>query len=145
MKKMRIVPALLLTAALAACGGDAQTEERKTLAPDAPAGSVEEMTVGGGEAPARSPLPPQAQVHLDSGNTAFRAKDYPGALAHYQEAARIAPDQAATWFGVSMAAEKVGDQAALDTARARVQALSPTMMGEAHPGGAPGAPPAANP
>lgn len=139
----RKVPALLLTLALAACGGDDAASERRTLGAEdaAPVQAGPGTAAPAGDAAERSPLPPEAQTHLDAGNAAYRAKDYAGALTHYREAARIAPDQAATWFGVTMAAEKTGDRAALDSARARIEALSPGL-GEAHPGGAPTGDPA---
>jgi tetratricopeptide (TPR) repeat protein len=134
----RKIPALLLMLGLAACGGGDAADERRTLGAEdaAPAQPAPGTAAPAGGQAERSPLPPEAQTHLDAGNAAYRAKDYAGALTHYREAARIAPDQAATWFGVTMAAEKTGDRAALDSARARIEALSPGL-GDAHSGDAP--------
>jgi len=124
---------LLISLSLAACGGGTPEEERRPLgevqqAPAAGPGAVSD----GGEARA-SLLPPEAQMHLDSGNAAYRAKDFRGALAHYREAARMEPDQPATWFGVGMAANALGDKAMADSAKAQVERLSPAMQEGAHP------------
>jgi len=124
---------LLFSLSLAACGGGTPEEARRPLGEaqqgaQAGPGAVSD----GGEARA-SLLPPEAQMHLDSGNAAYRAKDYRGALAHYREAARMEPDQPATWFGVGMAANALGDKAVADSATAQVERLSPAMQPGAHP------------
>lgn len=129
------LPALAIALALGACGGgeperqplnEAVAAQEKAAAQAPPAG----------EAPR---LPPEVQMHIDSGNIAYRAKDYRAALRHYQEAARRGPDEAAPWFGVSMAATALGDRATADSAQARVRALSPGMQVDPHPGGTDGA------
>ncbi|HEX8696742.1 MAG TPA: hypothetical protein VF746_30265 [Longimicrobium sp.] len=123
MRPARLVPLLLLAAASSACGGG-EPAERVPLG---------EAASGAGSAPR---LPPAVQAQLDSGNAAYRAGDYRAALGHYREAARRGPDQAAPWFGVAMAAEKTGDRALGDSARARLRELSPGMGGDVHhPGG----------
>ncbi len=125
---------LLFSLALAACGGGTPEEGRKPLneVQQAPMSAGPGPVSDGGEARA-SLLPPEAQVHLDSGNAAYRAKDFRAALAHYREAARMEPDQPATWFGVGMAANALGDKAMADSATAQVERLSPAMQPGAHP------------
>ncbi len=73
-----------------------------------------------------------AAAQLDSGNAAFRAKDYTGALAHYRGAAERQPQLAAAWFGVYMAQSALGNKTAADSAMRRAQALDPGMVG-GHP------------
>ncbi len=116
--------ALLL--ALAACGrGDA-------------AGSG--AAHGGADA-----LPPEVRARVDSGNAAYRARDFQAALRHFREAARLDPGQAVAWYGVQMAAGALGDRAAADSAAARLRALAPSSPPAAHhPGAAPPAPPPSN-
>ncbi|HEX5727732.1 MAG TPA: tetratricopeptide repeat protein [Longimicrobiaceae bacterium] len=113
---------LLVLLLLAACGRS--EPPRRTLGAHA-----EEAEAGR--------LAPAVQAQVDSGNLAYRAGDYAAAMRHYREAVRRAPDQAVPWFGVAMAAEKLGDRAAADSARARVRALSPQMQDDAHHPGTP--------
>lgn len=71
-------------------------------------------------------------AQIDSGNTAYKAKDYKGALGHYRVATQRQPSLAAAWFGVYMAESALGNAAAADSAMKRVQAIAPGTMG-AHP------------
>ena len=131
--KIRWTPLLLLALA-AACGKAGEDPERVTLG--AEAGEV------------RSRLPAAIQIELDSGNVAYRERDFEGALRHYQAALRLDPDEPTSWYGVAMAAGALGDQALLAEARGKVEQLAPQMDPGTHsmPGrGAhpplPGAPP----
>lgn len=74
---------------------------------------------------ARTELPRAAVAHLDSGNAAYRAKDYPRAIQHYQAATRIDSEQAAPWFGIYMAERALGNVAAADSALQRAQKIAP--------------------
>ncbi len=111
---------------------------------------AERMPIGGVGAEGRQlALPAQAQ--LDSGNVAFHVGDHQGALRHYEEATRLAPDQAAGWFGVYMAHNAMGNRVAADSAMQRVQALAPEAEWQEHPhppregDAAPGSPGMVNP
>ncbi len=73
-----------------------------------------------------------ASVQLDSGNTAYRAKDYPAALAHYRNAAARQPALAAAWMGIAMAQNALGNKAGADSAIRKVEELAPGTM-SAHP------------
>lgn len=96
----------------------------------------------GGASPAAAAVPAPVRAQLDSGNAAYRLRDYPAALRHYREAARLGPDQAPAWYGVQMAAGALGDRAAADSAGARLRALAPaTPPAVHHPGAAPAPPP----
>lgn len=133
-----LFPLVLLAAAAAGCQ-DSEAPRQTLGAPAVP------QSGGGGG------LPPEVQVHVDSGNLTYRAGDYEAALRHYREGARVGPDQAVPWFGVAMAAQKVGNQALADSARAKVQELSPQSAGDVHhpgtgaPDSAAAAPPAKAP
>ncbi len=73
-----------------------------------------------------------ASAQIDSGNTAYKTKDYKGALAHYRAATERQPSLAAAWFGAYMAESALGNTAAADSAMKKVQAIAPGTMG-AHP------------
>lgn len=73
----------------------------------------------------RAEMSPQAVAQLDSGNTAMRAEDYEGALAHYREVVALEPEQASGWFGLFMAHNALGNGAAADSALQRAQGLVP--------------------
>lgn len=73
-----------------------------------------------------------AAAQLDSGNTAYRRKDYTAALMHYRAAAAREPSLAAAWMGVAMALNALGDKAAADSAMRKVEQLAPGTM-TAHP------------
>jgi hypothetical protein len=62
-----------------------------------------------------------ARSALDSGNAAFRQKNYDGALRFYRDAARAAPNHASPWFGIFMVAEATGNTALRDSAKREVQ------------------------
>lgn len=75
-----------------------------------------------------------AAGQLDSGNAAYRTKDYQGALGHYRRAAERDPKLAAAWFGMYMAQTSLGDKAGADSSMKKVQELAPGMI-DAHRGG----------
>ena len=63
----------------------------------------------------------EARVQLDSGNAAFRARDYEGALVHFTRVTEMVPDDATGWFGIFMAQDALGNKAAADAAIAEAQ------------------------
>ncbi len=73
-----------------------------------------------------------AKAQLDSGNTAYRARDYSRALTHYRTAAARQPSLAAAWMGISMAQTALGNAAAADSAMKKVEQLAPGTT-SAHP------------
>lgn len=54
----------------------------------------------------------------------MRAKDYAAAIVQYRVAANGAPEHAAPWFGLHMAARAVENAALADSAMRRVQQLT---------------------
>jgi Flp pilus assembly protein TadD len=74
---------------------------------------------------ARANWPEGLAVQMDSGNAAFRERDFDTALRHYHRATEIAPDIAATWFGIYMTEAERGNAAAADSAMQRARALAP--------------------
>ncbi len=97
------------------------------------AGTVSPAAAGPGEA-----VELGASVQLDSGNAAYRAKDYPAALTHYRSAAARQPGLAAAWMGIAMAQNALGNKTAADSAMRKVEELAPGTM-SAHPATAGGA------
>lgn len=74
---------------------------------------------------ARENLAPDVAAAIDSGNEAYRAKDYQEALEHYQQAAELDEDLAAAWFGIYMAELALGNADAAQDAMDRAQSLEP--------------------
>ena len=93
-------------------------------------------------------LPPKAKAALDSGNTLYRAGNYEAALAQYGLATELAPANAAPYYGVYMAADKLGKKRLADSAMAAFSArasngqevFNDSLMKKAHT-----APPAPKP
>lgn len=83
----------------------------------------------GGETSARDALSPETRAALDSGNAAYRAGQYDKALASYREAAKTAPDNSAPYFGIYMAAGKLGNKALADSATKFISAHSAGQPG----------------
>jgi tetratricopeptide (TPR) repeat protein len=97
---------------LAACG-DAEPASRTVF--------------GGGASGAADPLPPEIQLQLDSGNIAYRERDYPEALRHFNAVVLLDPNLAAGWYGVGMTEAALGDGAAAESAMAQVHRLAPDL------------------
>lgn len=83
------------------------------------------------------------QALVDSGNTAFRVKDYDGALAFYRKASQSDPTHAAPWFGTYMVGQAMKNTALADSALAMVRARAPEM--QSHPGASTPLPPGVMP
>jgi hypothetical protein len=71
----------------------------------------------------RAQVPDSVRAQLDSGNAAYRAKDYEAARQHYRAAVGMAPDFTAAWFGVYMAETALGNQAAADSAKTHLGSM----------------------
>lgn len=103
----RFAPIALLALGLAACPPDDQRTE--TLDP---------TTAG-------QAIQGDARAQLDSGNAAFRADDYEGAIRHFARVTELAPGEATGWFGLFMAYEAMGDKAAADSVLAIARSKAP--------------------
>ena len=82
-----------------------------------------------GETSVRDAMSPETRAALDSGNAAYRAGQYEKALDSYRTAAKGAPDNAAPYFGIYMAAGKLGNKALADSATAFISAHSAGQPG----------------
>jgi tetratricopeptide (TPR) repeat protein len=111
--------ALLTAFLLAGCGGD-----QGDRVPLGGSGSVEPMQV--------EDLPPHIQAQLDSGNAAFRARDYDSALTHFTQVSELAPGLAAGWYGIGMTHSAMGNQEEANVAMMRAHRLAPEIPLE-HP------------
>lgn len=106
LKKGLWTAALILASATACLPDDQRTD------------SVDPETAG-------RELSAEAMAQLDSGNVAYRAGDYDGALTYYVRVTEMAPDDATGWFGIYMAQEALGNQAAADSAIAEARKRNP--------------------
>ena len=109
-----LVPMILATFLLAGCDQD-DGSHRIPLDTE---GSLEEVV---------EDLPEEIQQQLDSANTAYRTRDYEGALRHYGEVTRLAPGLAAGWYGIGMTQMALGNGEAADSAMMRVHQLAPEV------------------
>ncbi len=100
-----------LFVAITACSSDTPDASKKPLG--------EFSANQGGNAPLRE-LPPGlnavAAARLDSGNVAFRVKQYDVALRYYRGAAEAVPNHAAPWYGMYMVAQATKNTALADSA-----------------------------
>jgi Flp pilus assembly protein TadD len=101
---------LIATMSLAACSPRA--EPAAATADTASAPSVDDR------------LSPAARASLDSGNGAFRARDYSQALRLYRAAARWAPTDGTPLYGIYMVAAKLGDSVLADSAQRMIRRLA---------------------
>ena len=103
--------ALVLLLALSACGRpDDQTTE-----------SIDSTDVR----EARTEPPRALVAQLDSGNTAYKAKDWERALRHYRAVTQMDEDMPAGWFGIYMTEMARGNAPAADSALRRAQKHAP--------------------
>lgn len=121
------VAVLALAVLSAGCGKANETEQLSANAAALPPGHVPlaaAMPTG---------LEPLTQALLDSGNAAFRTKDFDAALAFYDKARAAQPDHAAPWFGTYMVAKATNNTTLADSALRMVRARAPGM--QEHPAG----------
>lgn len=102
---------LLAASALAACRRDAD-QRTETVRPET-------------MRQAREALAPAVVAQIDSGNAAFRTRDFERARAYYRRAVQLDSTAAAAWFGVYMAETALGDADAAEAALRRAQAAAP--------------------
>jgi Flp pilus assembly protein TadD len=110
----RLLMAFALVAAVSACRNNGPLRD------DQATGSIDSAAWG-----AARDLSPGVAEALDSGNAAFRAKDFAAARTHYMRAVELGPDESAGWFGLSMVERQLGNAAAADSAMQRVRDLAP--------------------
>ena len=111
---LRVVATLCV--ALAAC-------TRSKEPPKVPLAQTSTAETAAALTPADS-LPAAARVALDSANAEFRAGRFTTALDGYRRSAKLAPQSAAPFFGIYMAARKLGRSALADSATREIAARS---------------------
>jgi hypothetical protein len=74
---------------------------------------------------ARDQIDPAVLEALDSGNTAYRERDYRRALGHYQAAVDRDETVAAGWFGIYMAQLALGNAEAAEAAMVQARNHAP--------------------
>jgi hypothetical protein len=122
--RTRIVAIAAIVLAVAAC-------DRRDEAPRTPLDRMGTPSAGTGAGAAASSGRPvdslnaEARAALARGNEAMRAKRHREALLAYREAAKAAPHNATSYFGIQMAARALGDNALADSAARLIRALSP--------------------
>ncbi|HEU4585566.1 MAG TPA: hypothetical protein VFR95_07435 [Gemmatimonadaceae bacterium] len=84
-----------------------------------PTGSPGAVSAQSADAP---PIDDPASEPLDRGNAAYRAGNYAGALDAYRAAAVAAPEDAAPYFGIYMAAMALHDTVLADSAMRVIRA-----------------------
>lgn len=98
---------------LAGCQGEeASSTDRRPL------GELRAAAGGNGDGADRETRdrPPAVTSQLDSGNVAYRQGDYRRARTHYRRAVEQDSASNAAWFGVYMAENALGNEAAADSA-----------------------------
>ena len=89
---------------------------RSPAQPKLPLGSRSTAPLGAATGDVGLALTSDARGALDLGNLEFRAGRFERALAAYRQAAKSAPSSAAPYFGIYMAARKLGNAALADSA-----------------------------
>ncbi len=128
--------ALLALPALLAAGACKQSQQPAKT----PLGAV---AAGDSTANPHTTMSPDARAALDSGNAQYRAGKYDAALKSYRQASDLAPLNAAPFFGIYMAAEKLGNKPLADSASAEIkrrqgpntQMLTDSALQEMHAAG----------
>lgn len=139
MTARHVFPLVIAAAMLAGCADD-DAKGRTPLA-----GGAMPPDRSGTGAPAGPPpgMTMKSAALLDSGNVAFRLKQFAVAQAYYEKAAAEVPDQAAPWYGVYMVAQATKNQKLADSAMKMVSTksgggdLMGSPMGKAHEGAKP--------
>ncbi len=118
LRRGRPLAYLTLTLAVlcVACGASADDSGRQPLA-------TMGSSTGGGEANVIPPgMTALSAARLDSGNVAFRRRQYDEALRYYRAAANDVPSHPAPWYGIYMVAQATGNRALADSATQAVAA-----------------------
>jgi hypothetical protein len=74
---------------------------------------------------ARTEPAPELVAQLDSGNAAYKARDWERALRHYRAVTQLDDEMPAGWFGIYMTEMARGNAPAADSALERAQRRAP--------------------
>src|SRR5688572_22860293 len=113
--RMTLIILCALAWAGAACRSDAPVVDQRA-----------EVMTGEEIKAARSHWPAGVAVLVDSARVAYSTQDYIGASALYRQAATLAPDVPAVWYGVYIAEHARGNVSAADSALAHALQLQET-------------------
>lgn len=133
--------ALVLSCVMAAaCGANGTDSPKQPLNAGGAPGAV--PTTDGPPVDQLPPgMTPMAAAHLDSGNVAFRARQYDQAMVYYRKAVLDVPEHAAPWYGIFMVAQATKNSALADSASKAIatrtggQDLLNNGMADNHKGG----------
>ena len=106
---------LLALPALLAAGACKQQSKQPAKTP------LSAMAGGDSTANPHTTMSPDARAALDSGNAEYRAGKYDAALKNYRKASELAPLNAAPFYGIYMAAEKLNNKALADSAGVEIR------------------------
>lgn len=96
-------------------------------APKLPLGHPD-IAAGGQPAPARAVIGGEAKAALDSGNVLYKAKAYTSALAQYQRASTLAPEQEAPLIGMLMVANVTSNARLADSVTAKLRTMNSSLF-----------------
>lgn len=99
-------------------GEETSTDDRR------PIGQASAPGEQGDRPSARQEMSAGVAAQLDSGNAAYRMEEYERARTHYRRALDQEEDSNAAWFGIYMAENALGNEAAADSALERAGSLS---------------------
>lgn len=117
------VAAVVLLAGVAAC--EKREDPKATSLSQSATPADGQLPPGHPSLASANPLPAAAKIYLDSGNVAYRAKQYETARRYYSQAAALAPDHGAPWFGIYMVGEVTKNKKLADSALAEVKKRTP--------------------
>jgi len=130
-QRLGLAAPLLLVFGAMGCGSSKPADDGKvplgTAPATQPAGSPAAAGAMGDPAALVPTMTGAAKAALDSGNAAYRRKDYAAALVAFEKSQKLAPDDAAPWFGIYMVAQARKDNRAADAALAEIQKRSETV------------------
>jgi Flp pilus assembly protein TadD len=112
MNRTLVAALVLALAVLAGCSKTAPHGAASGAAPAADSAHATRSAIAGSL---------RSQALIDSGNAAFRVKDFDAAARRYASAVAIQPDDPAAYYGLGMALSRLGrdDEARVAYAKAR--------------------------
>lgn len=127
--RMRTLLPWLATAGLvlgvASAAGCQQPDGRSDSVPAHDSASAPAQDAGPSSGPPTGRDIEALVAHLDSGSQAFAEGRLQEARRHHLLAVELAPELTSAWFGLFMVEDSLGNEAAADSALARVRRISP--------------------
>lgn len=120
LRRAFVVTLTMFVVGATACVKERTGDDKVPLRGDSPVPGASGGAMSGTAARPEPVLSVESQQALEAGNAAFRRKDYAGALAGYEKAAKLSPEHAAPWMGVYMVARARNDSKVMDAAQAEL-------------------------